>query len=91
MASDNAAPRILKITYKSGKNRRLARVFAKVPYSGIYDLNEKLARMFAKGEITWYRVDKATPDEINENRSTLGRWLGALSESSTVTRVDWLA
>lgn len=86
-----APPRIFKITYRSGVNGRVTRVFAKVPYGGLFDLNEKLARMMAKGQIVWFRVDVAKPVEIAEHRSTLGRWLGALAESSSVTLVDWLA
>lgn len=91
MANGDAPPRIFKITYRSGVNGRVARVFAKIPYSGIYDLNEKLARMVSQRQIIWFRVDVAKPVEIAEHRSTLSRWLGALMESSVVTKVDWTA
>lgn len=91
MANGDAPPRILKIQYRSAINGRKAVAFAKVPYSGILDLNEKLARMMAKRQILWFRVDVAKPEEINEHRSQLARWLGALMETSAVTRVDWLA
>jgi hypothetical protein len=90
MASE-APPRIFRITYRSGVNGRVVRVFAKIPYGGLFDLNEKLARMLSKGQIRWFRVDVASPKEIAENRSRLSRWLGALAESSAVTKVDWLA
>ena len=89
--SAHIPPRIYKITYRSGVNGRVARVFAKIPYGGQFDLAEKLARMQSTGQIVWYRVDIAKPVEIAENRSTLSRWLGALAESSAITRVDWLA
>jgi len=91
MANGDTPPRIFKITYRSGVNGRVARVFAKIPYGGQFDLAEKLARMQSKGQIIWYRVDVAKPAEIAENRSRLSRWLGALAESSAVTKVDWLA
>lgn len=91
MAHSDAPPRIFKVTYRSAVNGRVARVFTKVPYGGLFDLNEKLARMLAKGQIIWFRVDIAKSTEIAENRNRLSRWLGALAESSAVTKVDWLA
>jgi len=84
-------PRILKITYRSGVNGRVARVFAKVEYSGALDLNEKLGRMMAKRQIIWFRVDVAKAAEIAIHRSELARWRSALANSSPITRVDWLA
>jgi hypothetical protein len=87
----DAPPRILKITYRSGVNGRVARAYAKVPYSGILDLNEKLARMMAKRQIVWFRVDVAKSAEIAEHRSQLARWTDALTLTSPTTRVDWLA
>ena len=89
--ADTAPPRIFRVTYRSAINGRVARVFAKVPYGGLFDLNEKLARMLSKNQIRWFRVDVATPVEISENRSKLGRWLGVLAETSSITKVDWLA
>ena len=90
MASE-APPRIFKVAYRSGVNGRVAIVFVKVPYGGLFDLNEKLARMLAKGQIRWFKVAVASSKEIAENRSRLSRWLGALAESSAITKVDWLA
>ena len=86
-----ARPRIYKITYRSGVNGRVARVFTKIEYGGQFNLVEKLARMQSQGQIVWFRIDIAKPVEIDEHRSRLSRWLGALAESSAVTRVDWLA
>lgn len=91
MANGDAPPRILKITYRSAINGRVARAYAKVPYGGQFDLAEKLARMVAQRQILWYRVDVAKPAEIAENRSTLQRWLGALMATTPRTKVDWLA
>lgn len=91
MADTTPPPRIFKVAYRSGVNGRVAVVFVKVPYGGLFDLNEKLARMLAKSQIRWFKVAVATPKEIAENRSRLSRWLGALAESSAITKVDWLA
>jgi hypothetical protein len=91
MANGDAPPRIFKITYRSAINGRVVRVFAKVPYGGLFDLTDKLSRMVTERQILWFRLDVAKPKEIAEHRSTLGRWLGALAESSAVTKVDWLA
>jgi hypothetical protein len=85
------SPNIFKVTYRSAVNGRVARVWVKVPYGGLFDLNEKLARMLAAGQLLWFRVDVAKPKEIEENRSSLQRWLAALTGTTPVTAVDWSA
>jgi hypothetical protein len=91
LANGDAPPRIFKVTYRSAVNGRVARAFVKVPYSGQFDMVEKLARMQAKRQILWFRVDVAKSAEIAEHRSQLARWLEALTRTTPVTRVDWLA
>ena len=91
MANGDAPPRIFKVTYRSAVNGRVARVYVKVPYGGLFDLNDKMARMLSERQILWFRVDVAKSAEIAEHRSTLSRWLGALTGTSHITRVDWLA
>lgn len=91
MANGDAPPRIFKVTYRSAINGRVARVYVKVPYSGLFDLNDKMARMLSERQIQWFRVDVAKSQEIAEHRSQLARWLDALADSTRITRVDWLA
>jgi hypothetical protein len=69
----------------------VARVFTKVPYSGLFGLNEVLARQTAAGNLLWFRVDVAKAAEITEHRSELARWLGALMATTPITAVDWAA
>lgn len=80
--------RIVKIRYRSNVNGRVATAFAKVEYSGMYDLNEKLARMLSQRQIRWFRVDAASPEEIEQERSTLKRWHVALAETAGLTRIN---
>jgi hypothetical protein len=83
-------PRILRVVYRSAHHpRRLARVNAKVPYSGIYALSETLARAISQNEILWYRIEKVPTDEIAKIRKGLKRWPEALAESSEQTFVTW--
>jgi hypothetical protein len=88
MDSRHPAPRIVKIRYRSGVNGRVAVTFAKIPYSGLFDLNEKLARLFSQGQIKWYRIDPASAAEIAEHRDTLTRWYEALSGTTGTTRIN---
>ena len=60
-------------------------------FGGLFDLNDKMARMLSERQILWFRVDVAKSAEIAEHRSTLSRWLDALTGTSHITRVDWLA
>jgi hypothetical protein len=87
----NPPPRIVKITYKGKRFRRVATCIAKIPYSGLYELNEVLARMLATNEVEWYRVDIAKPKEIEAGRADLKRWLPALEATTMITGVDWKA
>lgn len=82
---------IVKITYRSGVNGRVAVAFAKVPYGGMVELADKLARLLAVKQVRWFRIDAAKPHEINEVRPTLTRWPEALAATVTRTRVDLLA
>ena len=91
MANGEAPPRIFKIEYRSAINGRKAKVFAKIPYSGLFDLSSKLARMVSERQILWFRVDVAKSAEIAEHRGELARWPDALTPTSSVTRVDWSA
>jgi len=84
-------PRIVKITYKGKRFRRVAVAYAKVPYSGLYEMNEVLARMLATNEVEWYRVDAAKPADIDRVRDDLQRWLPALESTTPITGVDWRA
>ena len=84
-------PRIVKITYRSGVNGRVAVAFAKVPYGGLFDMNEKLSRLFTKRQVRWFRLDEAKPEEITEHRSTLVRWPEALAATVTRTKIDLYA
>ena len=82
---------IVKITYRSGVNGRVAVAFAKVPYGGMVELADKLARLLAVKQVRWFRVDAAKPHEINEVRSSLVRWPEALEATLTRTKIDLLA
>lgn len=81
-------PRIVKITYRSGVNGRVAVAYAKVPYSGLFDLTEKLTRMVSKREIRWFRIDEAKPAEIAVARASLVRWPEALRRTVGLTRIN---
>lgn len=80
--------RIVKIRYRSNVNGRVATAFAKVEYSGMYDLNEKLARLLSQRQIKWFRIDVASPDEIERERSGLTRWHESLSRTVRITNVN---
>ena len=62
-------------------------MFVKVPYGGAYAMSELLTRMLTQGQIERVEIAAATPEEIGQNRSTLERWLPALT--NTQTGVDW--
>lgn len=82
-------PRIYKVRYRG--RRRVATVFVKVPYGGLYGMTELLTRMLAIGQVRWFSLAPATPVEIGLVRDGLQRWLPALTESSSITGVDWTA
>ena len=82
---------IVKITYRSGVNGKVAVAFAKIPYGGMVDLSDKLARLLAVRQVRWYRLSAATPDEINEHRAELVRWPEALARTIERTHIDVLA
>ena len=81
-------PRIIRLRYRSGVNGRVATAIAKVPYSGLFDLSEKMARLLAKGQVRWFRMDPATVAEIEAARDALQRWPDALRATVDLTRID---
>ncbi len=86
-----APPRIFRITIRSAYNNKLARVFTKVPYGGVYALTEALTRALATGEVLWFRVDVPKGSEITPHiRETLQRWPEALRSMTERTGVTWL-
>ena len=82
---------IVKITYRSGVNGRVAVAYAKIPYGGMVDLADRLARLLAVKQVRWFRLSAATPEEIAEHRAALRRWPDALAATTPRTRVDLLA
>jgi hypothetical protein len=82
---------IVKIRYRSGVNGKCATAYAKIPYGGMVDLSDKLARLLAIKQVRWYMIAAATPEEIAANRQTLTRWPEALSRTITRTHIDVLA
>jgi len=82
---------IVKITYRSGVNGRVAVAFAKIPYGGMVDLADRMARLLAVKQVRWFRIDAAKPADIAANRQTLTRWPDALAQTTSRTRVDLLA
>ena len=84
-----SAPRIYRVSYRSGVRRRVATFYAKVPYSGSYAMTETLTRLQSKNQILRFTVAVAKPGEITpEIRSKLQRWLPALEETTAITGVD---
>ncbi len=78
--------------YRSAYTGKLVRLYAKVPYGGVFALTEQLTRALTTGEIAWYRLDPAKPREISPRmRANLKRWPEALAESSSKSQVTWLA
>jgi hypothetical protein len=82
---------IVRITYRSGVNGRVAVAYAKIPYGGMVDLADKMARLLAVKQVRWFRIDAATPAEIGANRQTATRWPDALAATVTRTHIDVLA
>lgn len=82
---------VVKIKYRSGVNGKCAVAYAKIPYGGMIDLSDKLARLLAIRQVRWYRIAAATPEEIAAVRSDLTRWPDALASTVSRTKVDLLA
>ena len=82
---------IVKITYRSGVNGRVAVAFAKIPYGGMIDLADRMARLLAIKQVRWFRIDAAKPADIAANRQTLTRWPDALAATTARTHIDVLA
>lgn len=86
-------PRVLRITYRSNYHpRRVVHTYAKVPYSGIFELTEVLSRAVSTSEIIWFRLDRLLPGQITPSiRRELVRWPEALKATSALSQVTWLA
>lgn len=89
MTTRTPPPRIIRVRLRSGVNGRVAVAFMKVPYSALYDLSEKLARLLSQRQIRWFRIDVATPEEIEVHRPSLVRWPEALRSMAPLTRIDF--
>jgi len=85
--------RIFRVTYitpKHGQRPRRARVYVKVPYGGAFAMSEVLTRMVSVGQLERFEVAAARPGEITPDiRAALQRWLPALTNTSSITGVDW--
>jgi hypothetical protein len=57
----------------------------------MFDLGEKLARLFSTRQVRWYRIDEATSEEIAQVRKDLERWPDALQRTIARTKVNLLA
>jgi len=82
---------IVRIRYRSGVNGKCATAYAKIPYGGMLDLADKMARLLAIKQVRWFTIAAATPDEIAEHRPALARWPDALAATVTRTHIDVLA
>lgn len=90
-------PRIFRVRYSGAQRReqgrflpRLATVFVKVPYGGLFGLSETLVRAMSTNQIRWFRIDVARPGEITpEIRASLTRWPEALGITTSTTAVEW--
>lgn len=82
---------IVKIRYRSGVNGKCATAYAKIPYGGMVDLADKMARLLAIKQVRWFTIAAATPEEIGANRQSLVRWPDALAATIARTHIDVLA
>lgn len=82
---------IVRIDYRSGVNGKCAVTYAKIPYGGMVDLSDRMARLLAIKQVRWYRIGAATPDEIARHREQLARWPDALARTVARTHIDVLA
>lgn len=82
-------PRIFTVTYRSalGRRRKVS-AWVKVPYSGLFNMVDVLARAVTTRQVMWFRIDvpHIVPDEV---RAELVRWPVALAASSEITGVNW--
>ena len=81
----------VKIRYRSGINGKVATAYAKIPYGGMVDLADKMARLLAVKQVRWFTIAAATPEEIAANRQSLTRWPEALARTIERTHIDVLA
>jgi len=91
MAQGDAPPRIFKLRLRSNVGRRrVAEVWVKVPYSGLFNMIDVLGRAVATRQVMWFRLDVPAhiPDEM---RDELQRWPVAFAGISGLTGIDWNA
>lgn len=96
-AEHPASPRIFFLSYTTPPRRERGRfmprtgsAWIKVPYSGLYGLNETLTRAMSTGQVEKIVLRWARPGEITPQvRAGLMRWPDALRYTSEVTSVDW--
>jgi hypothetical protein len=82
-------PRIYRVVYRSAHGRRrVLRLIVKVPYGGLFNLSEVLARAAYTGEVLWYRIEVAN-NITRDERDGLTRWPVALQASSAASGVNW--
>lgn len=84
-----APPRIYVLSYRAARGRRrVMRLWLKVPYSGLFNLMDVMARAMTTRQVLWFRIEapQVVPDE---RRSELARWPVALAASSLITGVNW--
>lgn len=79
---------VFKVEYKSAINRRVARIFVKVPYGAAYGLMETITRAYLKGDVVWFKVSDFGDGELTPDiRESLLRWPQALAASTAKTKV----
>lgn len=82
-------PRIFRVRYRSRNVRRVADAIVKVPYSGMFGLVETLARAIETDQVMWFRVDRATKEEIARSRDQMVRWNQFLDNTASTMKVDF--
>jgi hypothetical protein len=79
---------IARLRYKA--NHRVADIYVKLQYGGVFGLVETMARAWAMDEIDWFRIDTIKPGEITpEIRAGLVRWPEALAITRVRTKADF--
>lgn len=85
-----APHRIIRITYRSGRKRRVVSTLAKIPYGGMFAMLDVLGRAVSMGDIRWFRIE--APLHITDvERDMLRRWPEALASTTAISGVTWLA
>jgi len=76
--TDDPQPRILRIRVRLATKRRVIDRYVKIPYGSVYEMNVQLGHLMMNGRILWFRVDRATGQQIAAHRNELVRWEEAL-------------